>query len=385
MTRQEFLYLYEKSLRGACSASEEEQLAFYQDEMKLSSGSWDDPDTTEQEVYDRIRNKLLKSRYPGQLPKKYFLFMPSRAILTKAAAAILIFGTALWIFKKPAKPQPEHITIAKKHTPVLPGGNKAYLTLADGSKIILNDARIGKLATQAGIQVTKAKDGMLIYRFKDKLRTIPAGSPDNTITTPPGGQYQLVLSDGTKVWLNAASSLKFPAHFLKGKREVELTGEAYFEVHKNAASPFVVKAADQQVLVLGTHFNIKAYQDENTVKTSLLEGRVNISLAGQTATLRPGQEAVNRHNGQIGVHEADVEESIAWKKGLFQFNNAGIEEVMRQIARWYNVKVSYTGQLPVRQFTGTVSRQVSIGEILNMLRYTGIQFQIHNDHIIVGK
>ncbi|HEY0176031.1 MAG TPA: FecR domain-containing protein, partial [Pedobacter sp.] len=255
------------------------------------------------------------------------------------AATVLIFSAALWIFKKPEKPQPGHTapSIAKKHTPVLPGGNKAYLTLADGSKIILNDARIGKLATQAGIQVTKAKDGMLIYRLKDK-KTTHTDSPDNTITTPSGGQYQLVLSDGTKVWLNAASSLKFPAHFLKGKREVELTGEAYFEVAKNAASPFIVKAADQQVLVLGTHFNIKAYQDENTVKTSLLEGRVNISLAGQTATLLPGQEALNRHNGQIGVHEADVEESIAWKKGLFQFNNAGIEEVMKQVARWYNVK-----------------------------------------------
>ncbi|HEY0176013.1 MAG TPA: hypothetical protein VGC08_06525, partial [Pedobacter sp.] len=185
MTRQEFLYLYEKSLRGACSASEEEQLAFYQDEMKLSSGLWEDPDTAEQEVGDRIWNKLRESRYPSRLP---FSFTPARAVTAiwiRAAAAVLIFSAALWIFKKPEKPQPGQTapSIAKKHTPVLPGGNKAYLTLADGSKIILNDARIGKLATQAGIQVTKAKDGILIYRFKDK-KTTHTDSPDNTITTP---------------------------------------------------------------------------------------------------------------------------------------------------------------------------------------------------------
>ena len=378
MTRQEFLYLYEKSLCGECSAEEEEQLAAYRDEMKLEDGTWDDTPAKEQEVYNRIWKKLEDSRYPA---KRTYPFT-----WLKVAAAVLLASTAVWIFTKNTKPlnHPGIPLAVKKHKPILPGGNKAYLTLADGSKIVLNDARTGKLTTQSGIQVTKAKDGMLVYQFKDKSQK-NSSSPYNTITTPAGGQYQLVLSDGTKVWLNAASALKFPAHFSADKREVELTGEAYFEVHKNAAAPFVVNAADQQVLVLGTHFNIKAYADESMIKTSLLEGRVNISSAGQTAVLHPGQEAVNKHNGQIRVADADVEESIAWKNGLFKFNNASIEEVMRQVARWYNIKVSYEGSLPVRQFTGTVSRQVNIKEMLDMLRYTGIQFKISEDHITVGQ
>lgn len=378
MTRQEFLLLYEKSLCGECTTLEEEQLAAYRDGMKLEDENWDDTSQKEQEVYDRIWKKLEESRHPVQRAYPFNWL--------NIAAAVLLAGTALLILTKNTDfvKHTHTALIAKKHQPVVPGGNKASLTLADGSKIVLNDARTGKLATQSGIQVTKAKDGMLVYQFKDKSQK-NSGPQYNTITTPAGGQYQLVLSDGTKVWLNAASALKFPAHFSEGKREVELTGEAYFEVHKNAAAPFVVNVADQQVLVLGTHFNIKAYADESIVKTSLLEGRVNISSAGQTAVLLPGQEAVNSHNGRIRVASADVEESIAWKDGLFKFNNASIEDVMRQVARWYNIKVTYEGALPVRQFTGTVSRQVSIKEMLDMLRYTGIRFKISEDHITVGQ
>lgn len=374
MTRQEFLLLYEKSLCGECTPLEEEQLAAYRDGMKLEDENWHDTSQKEQEVYDRIWKKLEESRRPVQRTYPFNWLT--------IAAAVLLVSAATWIFTRNTKSINHTTLIAKKHQPVLPGGNKAYLTLADGSKIVLNDARTGKLATQSGIQVTKAKDGMLVYQFKDKSQK-NSGQQYNTITTPAGGQYQLVLSDGTKVWLNATSALKFPAHFSADKREVELTGEAYFEVHKNAAAPFIVNVADQQVLVLGTHFNIKAYADESIVKTSLLEGRVNISSAGQTAVLLPGQEAVNKHNGQIRVASADVEESIAWKNGLFKFNNASIEDVMRQVARWYNIKVTYEGALPVRQFTGTVSRQVSIKEMLDMLRYTGIQFKISEDHITV--
>jgi ferric-dicitrate binding protein FerR (iron transport regulator) len=206
----------------------------------------------------------------------------------------------------------------------------------------------------------------------------------NTVATPRGGQYQLVLNDGSKVWLNSASSLSFPAVFKGKTREVEITGEAYFEVAKNAKMPFKVKVNNTVVEVFGTHFNIMAYNDEAEMTTTLLEGSVKISNKQYTNMLKPGQQATINHNGPIRVtDEPDADDAIAWKEGIFQFRDADLEAIMRQAARWYDVQVSFAGKIPSKEFTGRISRNVKASELMGMLKYMGVNFKIEDKHITV--
>lgn len=263
---------------------------------------------------------------------------------------------------------------------VNPGGNKAVLTLADGSAIILDSNINGTLATQGNIQILKSK-GVLSYNNSGK-KNVP--SLYNTVSTPRGGQYQLILADGTKVWLNAASSLRFPASFPGHERRVELTGEAYFEVAKNAAVPFKVQVNGMEVHVLGTHFNINSYDDESVVRTTLLEGSVRINKNKNSGLLKPGQQAQVGDDGKIRVIDhADLVEAIAWKDGNFQFDKADIHAVMRQIARWYDVDVAYQGKI-YSHFGGTISRDVKLSQVLNMLELTGeVKFEIKDRSVVV--
>ncbi|MEO9021462.1 MAG: FecR domain-containing protein [Ginsengibacter sp.] len=263
---------------------------------------------------------------------------------------------------------------------VTPGGNKAVLTLADGSTIILDSAQNGTITTQGNIKILKL-NGMLTYNNLSKK-----ASPllYNTISTPRGGQYQLILADGSKVWLNAASSLRFPASFEGKERKVELLGEAYFEVAKNASMPFKVKTNGMEVEVLGTHFNINSYDDESSIRTTLLEGRVKINKNNTSSFLKPGQQAQVNKAGEIRiVNDADMEEAVAWKEGKFQFDRADIHAVMRQVARWYDVDVEYKGPV-VSHFGGTISRNVNLSQVLNMLHLTGeVKFEVKDKKVMV--
>jgi hypothetical protein len=273
-----------------------------------------------------------------------------------------------------AKAQPAH--------DVLPGGNKAVLTLANGKTITLDSAKNGLLAKQGSAQINKTKDGQLIYNADGESGDNAAAM--NTVATPRGGQYQLVLNDGSKVWLNSASSLSFPAVFSGKTREVEITGEAYFEVAKNAKMPFRVKVNNTVVEVLGTHFNVMAYNDETEMKTTLLEGSVKISNKDNSSILKPGQRALLKQSGRIAVNDdPDAQDAIAWKDGIFQFRDAGIETIMRQAARWYDVQVNFEGKIPVKEFTGRISRNVKASELMGMLRYMGVHFKIEDKHITV--
>lgn len=268
---------------------------------------------------------------------------------------------------------------------VAPGGNKAVLTLANGSKIILNDAKNGVLAKQGKTLLNKAKTNQLIY--------VPPASVTNnlpvvynTISTPRGGQFQVVLSDGTKVWLNAASSITFPTAFTKGERRVNITGEVYFEVAKNKHLPFRVIAGKQTVEVLGTHFNINAYPDENSIKTTLAEGSVKVSAGGQTVFLKPDEQANVSNSGKadISINTVDTDDILAWKEGSFVFEKADIPFIMRQASRWYDVTIKYEGNISDRRFTGSISRSVNLSELLKMLKYTGVNFRISDKTIVVG-
>ena len=265
---------------------------------------------------------------------------------------------------------------------VSPGSNKAILILADGRNLILDNAENGRLASQGDAEIVK-NNGRLVYNNK--------GMPGdevlyNTVATPRGGQYQLQLPDGSKVWLNAASSLKFPTAFHGKERNVELTGEAYFEISKNASMPFHVKSAGQTIEVLGTHFDINAYNDETAVKTTLLEGSVKVIKGTKTTTLKPGQQSSLLQNGSGTIEvsdDADVDEVTAWKNGMFQFNDADIRAVMRQISRWYDVDIEFQEPISSDHYKGKVPRNASITKVLKILELSGVNFKIEGKKIIV--
>lgn len=323
--------------------------------------------------------QLLRTELPLKYPKASRTWWPRIAV---AASIILCLGTA-WYFYQRTDANPA-VSYAKNN--ILPGGNRAYLTLADGKRIVLTNAKNGTLAQQPGVNITKTSDGKVIYRITDLEPEIKGLKNYNTIETPVGGQYQIVLPDGTKVWLNAASSLKFPSTFARlVNRKVELRGEAYFEVAKNKQQPFIVKTVEQEVEVLGTHFNINTYKDEQGVKTTLLEGSIKIHNDVESKILKPGEQSTLT-NQRFMVNTIDVEEAVAWKRGYFYFNNENIESIMRKLSRWYNVEVQYEGRIPDEGFYGTVSQTKNISQVLSILEKTkGIHFRIEGRRITVMK
>ena len=205
----------------------------------------------------------------------------------------------------------------------------------------------------------------------------------NTLSTPNGGQYQLILPDGSKVWLNASSSIHFPTVFKGNERDVTVTGEVYFEVAKNAAMPFKITVKDMEVQVLGTHFDIMAYDDENAMRTTLLEGSVKVTKGSVNRMLVPGQQSIINELPDIKVADADLEEVMAWKNGLFQFNGLDIQTVMRQISRWYDVDVVYEGKIPTGHFTGVVNRSNDISQVLKIMQAGGVRFKMDGRKLVV--
>lgn len=296
-----------------------------------------------------------------------------------AASVLVLFSVALlfYITQNTRTAEP-------KLTDVAPGGNKATLILANGKKIDLSGAGNGAIADETGIKVIKTAEGKIIYDLSNT--TAAANGQYNTIETPMGGQYQVNLADGTKVWLNAASSLRYPTHFSGKERKVELTGEGYFEVAHQKEMPFKVASAGQTVEVLGTHFNIMAYHDEPVVKTTLLQGSVRISMGKKHTLLKPGEQA-SRIGDKISVSEdVDMEDVVAWKNGYFKFNES-LEGIMSKISRWYGVAVVYeTKTDPNLTYSGKISRTRNISAILKIIEFNGdVHFRIEGHKVYVTK
>lgn len=277
------------------------------------------------------------------------------------AAACILISMSLAGYFLISRQAPEQVA-ALKNQDVSPGGNKAFLTLADGRKIALNESPNGRLVQQGNTAVRKTADGMVVYQPGEAT----ADPVFNTINTPSGGQFHIVLADGTSAWLNASSSISFPTSFPGSKRVVEITGEVYFEVAHDAAKPFLVKSSGQSVEVLGTHFNINAYTNEPVIKTTLLQGSVRISANGKSDMLKPGQQASVSGNN-IDVRPVDTDQAVGWKNGDFIFDNEDLQTVMRQISRWYNVDVIYKNKTEFQKFYGTISRTKKLSEILKAL------------------
>jgi ferric-dicitrate binding protein FerR (iron transport regulator) len=293
-----------------------------------------------------------------------------------AAASIVLalgIGGLLIVHQKQPKQQ-----LAEAHD-LQPGTNKATLTLADGSKIVLDQSKQGQIALQGKTQIQKRGE---LLTYKAGVNSAQAVAY-NTLTTKAGEQFSLVLADGTKVWLNAASSLRYPVNFNGDIRQVELTGEAYFEVVHNAARPFNVLANGIRVEDIGTSFDVNAYSDEPVIRTTLVEGSVKVSKGTASAMLKPGQAAAT--SGEtIRVGEGDMASVTGWKNGLFHFNHAGLDEVMRQLARWYNVKVEYEGEVPRTTINGEIYRNMTASKVFEGLSYLKVKFRIEGDKIIVS-
>ncbi|OYW17833.1 MAG: hypothetical protein B7Z54_07360 [Sphingobacteriales bacterium 12-47-4] len=299
-----------------------------------------------------------------------------------AAAILLMIATGAWFFLRQNPDQP-NFPVARVQDPnfkndVLPGGDGAVLTLADGKQIVLDANTTGQLA-QEGNTVLMGSAGELRYTGTTTETLY------NTLTTRKGQQYALALSDGTKVWLNAGSSIRYPVGFTGDTRVVEITGEAYFEVAsqplaQSGKKPFVVKVNDMEVTVLGTHFNINSYGDEVAIRTTLFEGSVRVN---DKLVLAPGQQsAYNKGQLQL-VEQADLTGALAWKNGLFYFRSADIETVMRQVLRWYDIEVRYEGARTKDRFNGGIPRTASLTELLSILKESRVNFRLEGKVLTV--
>lgn len=390
MDKIEFLKLLEKYNAGLANAEEIAFLEAYYDLFDQEDNGLAHLDTIQKssikaEIFGGIKSQL--SALAPEEVKTVPLFVKYKWFAIASIFLVISGLTLLFFSKENVTQQVVAFTNKPVKNTIVPGSNNAVLTLADGNQISLNDKENGVLASQSGVIITKNKDGQLQYQIKADA---PAGI--NTISTPRGGQYQLILVDGTKVWLNAASSITFPTQFNGAERKVEIIGEAYFEVAKNANKPFKVKSKNQVIEVLGTHFNVNTYDDEVADKTTLLEGSVRISKitngAVQSTTskiLKPGQQAsVSANQSQILLAIADEDEAVAWKNGYFKFNKADIQTIMRQVSRWYNVDVEYKGEMNEDLFVGKINRSEHVEEVLSILERSKINVAIKGRTIIIS-
>ena len=315
------------------------------------------------------------------------IFPLYRASVAAAVALFILVLGGYFLLKNRNSPNPAKQELATS-TDIAPGGDKATLTLGDGSVIDLETRSDGSIRNEKGLNIRK-QQGALIYEVTETLENKVSY---NTITTPRGGQFRIVLPDGSKVWLNASSSLQYPTQFDGKVRNVKLFGEAYFEIaklrsDKGKPMPFLINVSDREkVEVLGTHFNIMAYSDEQVIRTTLLEGSVRVSKSGtgHTRLLRPGQQSVSSSSKGFEIrNDIDPAESISWKNGQILFKDANIRSIMRQIARWYDVDIKYEGEVPDRLFNGGISRSSNLSSVLKVLELNDIHFKVEKKTITV--
>lgn len=340
------------------------------------------------EIFQRIQSDFrFKESSQVKKDQTHIVKLYKNRWLQIAAACFLLLTGGVLYFSHQNKPKTDAGQLmASRKMLIVPGSNKAFLTMANGKIILLSNATNGVLAKTNSGNVLKIRNGQIIYNTLDAVNANNGQSiGDNILTTPKGGEYEVVLPDGTKVWLNAASSLNYPVAFTGHDRQVKLIGEAYFEVAKNKDKPFYVNINNVQVRVLGTHFNVEAYNDDENIKTTLLEGSVQISKNNTHSILAPGQQAViNKNSNNIVVSTADIDDAMAWKNGYFIFDHDNIQGIMKKVSRWYDVDVIYQGNFTDLKFGGTFYRSKSVEELLQHLESVGnIHFAIKGRRIIV--
>lgn len=361
--------LIDKYLAGECTSEECRTVENAYNETALKK-HFEDRSVN----FDRIGQESLQYIY-ATINTKQATKQKHWPRLAVAASLLLIAAAGLWFYissSSVSSRQPETVY----QNDIGPGKNTATLTLANGKTILLSDARTGIVIEASKLSYN---DGSII--------TASTGQQGQSavISTPKGGQYQVQLPDGTRVWLNATSTLSFSSMTSRAPyRRVELHGEAYFEVAKDKRHPFVVKTGGQEVKVLGTHFNINGYADDRSIKTALLEGSVQVSANGVGHMIKPGQQAVWVAGEQLKVQPANIKEVVAWKNGYFQFRDQRIDQIMLQLSRWYNIEVKYEGKMPEEKFNGNISRYKKISEVLDMLSYArAVRFKVEGRRVTV--
>ena len=369
MEKKKLQELIERYERGESTAEEQAFLEHWY--LNWEPGAFD---LSEKELYDDL--SLVRSQLPG--PGR-----PDRLWVRICVAATLALAIGISFYfidnKNSIVPNTPKLAVSK----ISPGRNRAILTLSDGTLVPLDSStQLGSI-TQHGVKISKTADGKLVYVNTETGKSVEAY---NTIKTPNGGRYEITLPDGTLVTLNAASKIKFPIIFTGNERRLELEGEAYFEVAKDASKPFLVVSGKQTVQVLGTHFNVNSYQDEPLVRTTLLEGSVLVQGATQVL-LKPGEQARTKHSAEsFQVAKVDVQTEMAWKNNLFFFENEPIKSCMRQVARWYDVEVIYEDGIGDKKVWGSITRFSEISKVLDILEQTGnIHFKVEGRRITVTK
>lgn len=370
--------LIAKYFEGTLTETERKELMLSYDLQSEQDSEWmaeqlDEANLVKQRLLLNIRQEI----FPEEVRKPN----PMYYRLANIAAVILVFIAFVWLFFSPLS-KPLINKSQAKIEQIRPGSNKAILTVATGDEIILDQIGRGKIVERGGVRVAKINEGQVVFTVIPKNDIKPLLS---TISTPKGGQYEVVLPDGTKVWLNSASSIQFPTAFTGKERNVSLQGEAYFEVTKNKAMPFKVKTALQEIEVLGTHFNIMAYDNENSIQTTLLEGSVRVSGKAESAILKPGQQAkLNKSSSRISVQEVSTKTVIAWKNGIFMFEHEDMRSILNKVSRWYDVDVIYKNTSSDHRYSGSISRFEDVTEILKTMEMTGtVRFEIKGRRIYV--
>jgi ferric-dicitrate binding protein FerR (iron transport regulator) len=398
----DFHSLFDKLIKNQCSPQEVDQLMDWLNDREQKGA-------LERRVYEELSrhypaalaDQAVKNRLESGLQQILAsenesgpLVQRQRGLLVKtwrwaaAAAVLLILITTTWLLlNRRPEPKKEIAAVPVNTHDVQPGKNKAILILGDGRKILLDSAAAGRLALQGNTQVDY-KNGQVSYH--EGHQQGPGELLYNTLSTANGESYSLTLADGSRVWLNAASSIRFPVAFTGKERRVEITGEVYFKVAKNANLPFIVTASGMDVQALGTEFNINAYSNEPSIKTTLLEGKVSVKSASTDPSaqasliLTPGQQSqLDANNHLTFEKDINVDEIIAWKEGVFHFESADLKTIMRQFARWYNVEIVYEGAVKNRKFFGVVNRNNTLKQVLEMLKDNEIVYSIEGKKLIV--
>jgi ferric-dicitrate binding protein FerR (iron transport regulator) len=397
-------YLLEKYLANSCS---QEELDLLLASVSQNAGSdvlrstleacWEEvrgekpiPEVDAAALYQAILQREGASGRKRRLRRRRLARY--RVVAIAAVLAIVTWGILLILRPGPSAPVKPVVAHSRFKNDVQPGGNKAVLVLANGQSIVLDSANNGTLAMQGGMKVVKLNNGQLVYRAG---KNDPESAPVfNTISTPRGGQYELVLQDGTRIWLNAESSIRFPTVFTGKDRSVELSGEAYFEVAPRASNPFKIYMLNQpgtekgrkEIDVLGTKFNVMAYEEEKMVKTTLLEGAIAIGDESGKDLMKPGQQAEWQQAGS-GVKitdDADIDAAVAWKNGFFSFDRSDIRTIMRQLSRWYDLRVTYKDAGTEKTFWGGIQKDLPLSDVLRILEKSGVEFSIDGKNVIVN-
>ncbi|GGG98469.1 FecR family protein [Pedobacter zeae] len=383
MGRSIAVSLLKKYLSGDCTVSEIEQVDQWFDSMdEVPEDIAGLSDEQRKLVEDRIFERILLNIEAKSDQKIISIHKKSARVnklLWAAASLLLVLGAVLtWRYHSQQRQQ-DQIVKLNQTVHIKPGGNRAVLTLDDGSSVVLTDAKIGALANQQNVSVVKTAEGELSYKIH--VGAAFSKITYNKITTPLGGKYSVVLPDGSKAWLNAKSSLRFPTAFTGAERIVQMTGEVYFEVARNPKQPFKVQSGGTEIKVLGTHFNVMAYGDEAEQKTTLLEGSIHLSSGKFSQLLKPGEQALVNPSGIKVNTNCDMEAVMAWRNDLFIFKDMEIKEIARQLTRWYDVQVVFKGTPSKISYTGTISKDVELSELLSMLQFTGLKYEL-NGHLL---